>query len=115
MLNTTLPRLRCPSCREALHLASASKKSGSAELFEVTSGELECSDCRQRFPILAGVAILVPDPREYILSHVKGIAQVVPDSEVPKSVRRDYLAAKSEIEAGHIEDCLLYTSPSPRD
>ena len=73
---------------------------------EVQSGKLLCTKCKAEYPILAGVAVLVPHVREYLLTHVKGIAKVVSDSEIPREFLRDYLEAKSEIHAEHIEEDL---------
>ncbi|MEO5971207.1 MAG: class I SAM-dependent methyltransferase, partial [Bdellovibrionia bacterium] len=124
MLNTTLSQLSCPKrkknrrCAGDLELSSGSKsKAGTAatnklqiqatsSVFEVTTGELKCSVCGAKFPILGGVAIVVADVRDYLLSHVKGIAQVVADSEIPGQYRREFLEAKAEIQIEHIEEDL---------
>jgi SAM-dependent methyltransferase len=55
---------------------------------------------------LAGVAILVDNVRYYLLSHVKGIAQAVLDSEIPREYLADFLEAKAEIQSEHIEEDL---------
>ncbi len=115
MLNTTLLRLRCPRrkrgnnlCLSRLKLYSQSHptQQEKSQPYEVTTGHLQCEKCRSQFPILAGVAILVEDVRMYLLSHVKGIAQAVPDSDIPKEFLRDFLEAKAEIETEHIEEDL---------
>ncbi len=99
MLKTTLPRLRCPSCGDPLTLPANAPA-------EVRSGELTCTACGARFPILAGVAILVEDVEQYLLEHVKGIARLVQDTEIPAEYREAYLDAKSELETEHIEEDL---------
>ena len=73
---------------------------------DVITGELVCQKCKTQYPILGGVAILLSDVAAYLVHHVKGISQLVPDSEIPKKYLRDYLFAKAEIEEGHIEDDL---------
>lgn len=103
MLRSSLTLLRCPACggKLALH-ASGSEP-------EVASGELLCSPCQLRFPILAGVAVLVEDVRGYLLTHVKGISRLVRDEEIPKTLRREFREAREELrEMGdeHIEEDL---------
>lgn len=105
MLNTTLERLVCPLCRGKLSLHPV-KKAGGQACFEVSMGHLACAECRENFPILAGVAILVPDVREYMSAHAKGIAQIVRDDEIPREFLDDYLEAKHELEIEHIEEDL---------
>lgn len=116
MLNTTIERLRCPKpkrknqlCGGALDLQAVKKtEKGSAKpgVFEIQSGSLRCKECKARFPILGGVALLVQEPGEYILAHVKGIAQVVPDQEIPEEFHDEYFEAKEQIEIEHIEEDL---------
>jgi len=132
MLNTTLSLLRCPRlktgsknpaqrrqgpkspqhkrspCRGALSLTSQKKVeiATSPDVFEVVSGHLECKVCRSRFPILAGIAILVDSVANYLIDHAKGIAQAVSDSEIPAEYRKDFLQAKAQIQLEHIEDDL---------
>jgi SAM-dependent methyltransferase len=55
---------------------------------------------------LAGVAILVDDPGDYLIEHVKGISQHVQDDEIPVLFLPDYLEAKEQIEDEHIDDDL---------
>lgn len=120
MLSSTLPRLRCPKrgkknaiCGAKLLLTSVrplqggvSSKEASQEVIDVQSGFLKCQQCGTRYPILAGIAILVPDVRDYLLSHVKGISQIVSESEIPREFLNDYLEAKEEIQVEHIEEDL---------
>ncbi len=115
MMNTTVSRLQCPKkkrgasrCKGSFQLIAHEKlKSGPAEdVFDVRSGDLKCLKCQAKFPILAGVAIVVDDVRLYLLNHVKGIAQAVQDSEIPREYLQDYLEAKAEIQIEHIEDDL---------
>lgn len=108
MLTSTLSRLQCPrrkrgntQCDGTLQLF-AHRQSGA----EVHSGHLACHKCQARFPILAGVAIVVDSVRDYLLTHVKGIAQAVSDSEIPREFLKEYLEAKSEIQSEHIEEDL---------
>jgi len=114
MLGTTLSQLNCPrrkrnqKCEGALVLNSVKKQKSSAEAvaFEITSGELKCSVCGAKYPILGGVAVVVANVRDYLLNHVKGVAQVVSDSEIPPEYRREFLEAKAEIQTEHIEEDL---------
>jgi SAM-dependent methyltransferase len=124
MLNTTLSHLSCPRkkknhrCGGDLVLNPEKKpKVGNAatpmmspqvtpEVFEVSTGELKCCLCGAKFPILGGVAVVVADVRDYLLTHVKGIAQVVADSEIPREYQREFLEAKAEIQIEHIEEDL---------
>lgn len=101
MLSSTLSRLRCPACSASLRTEAPADAIG-----EIRSGQLGCEGCRARFPVLGGVAILVPDVGQYLLEHVKGIAQVVPDSEIPAEFLSDYLEAKAELAPEHIEEDL---------
>lgn len=115
MLNTTVKQLKCPrikrgktQCGNPLKLFDPKKKeiSVTGPKIEVTTGQLKCMSCHSQFPILAGIALLVDDVRYYLLSHVKGIAQVVLDSEIPREYLRDFLEAKAEIQSEHIEEDL---------
>lgn len=106
MLSSTVDRLRCPACGESLVLQPNQSLRGEGSVVEVRSGNLRCSECSQQYPILAGVAILIEDVASYLVHHVKGISRLVPDSDIPKAFRRDYLQAKSEIESEHIEEDL---------
>lgn len=94
MKDSTLERLICPVDECGAKLSRSSQQ------------ELRCKECRSTFPILGGVAVVVPEAEEYILAHVKGIAQWVEDSEIPKSIRKQYLAMKRELEREHIEEDL---------
>ncbi len=116
MLTSTLPKLRCPyprgksTCGGEFELKSAQGKKPVAgagpDVSEIEWGTLVCRKCRARFPILAGVAVVVPDVGGYLTEHVKGISSSVPDEAIPAEYRDDYLAAKEEIETGHIEEDL---------
>jgi SAM-dependent methyltransferase/uncharacterized protein YbaR (Trm112 family) len=112
MFISTLDHLCCPSkkCRtfkvpqehsELLRL-DAEKRVGD----EIISGTLSCLKCKNRYPIMAGVAVLVEDVRDYLLSHVKGIAREVPQSSFPKLYRSEMAAAFREIQTEHIEEDL---------
>ncbi len=115
MLTTTVSALRCPKTKKSkvrclaplnLRPKKQSKVQENPEIFEVTTGHLECTQCRSTFPILAGVAILVHDVGSYLLSHVKGVSARVPMEDIPKEFRQDFLEAKNEIEEEHIEEDL---------
>ena len=117
MFESTLPSLRCPrrgprasapicGSRLQLEVSQAVTGASSRGAPEVRSGSLVCEKCRSRFPILAGIAVLVPDVRSYLQDHVKGIARFVTDAEIPAEHRKSYLAAKSQIQTEHIEEDL---------
>ncbi len=116
MLTSTLPKIRCPyprgksTCGGEFELKAVQNRmpvaGASADVFEIEWGTLVCRKCRARFPILAGVAVVVPDVGGYLTEHVKGISSSVPDEAIPQEYRDDYLAAKEEIETGHIEEDL---------
>lgn len=95
---STLERLQCPipDCGESLKLAQGDRH----------FGMLACTGCSAEYPILAGVAIVVPDAEGYIIVHVKGISKWVRDDQIPKSIRKAYLAAKKAVEKEHIEEDL---------
>ena len=110
MLTTTLSRLRCPSCDGRLSVLQGlplpQHEKTSAPPKEIRSGTLRCQSCPRKFPILAGVALIVKDSFEYLLTHVKGISKVVPDTEIPTEIRKEFRQAKKELEAEHIEEDL---------
>jgi SAM-dependent methyltransferase/uncharacterized protein YbaR (Trm112 family) len=113
MYAATLEKVRCPKrgCQAPLRLLQEKslQKKGQAALTpekEIRSGQLECQKCRKLYPIFEGVALLVPNPREYTLMHVKGISQVVPDSQIPRDWWDDYQEARAELEEEHIEEDL---------
>lgn len=100
MLKTTVAKTRCPACSKKLVLQSTQQGP------EISSGFLECKPCELRFPILAGVAVLVEDVQSYLLEHVKGISNLVADADIPKEFLKPYLKAKKEIQTEHIEEDL---------
>jgi SAM-dependent methyltransferase len=113
MLSTTVARLRCPrrkggktACSGELSLEAREHVQLHAGLTDIRSGELKCSKCQARYPILAGVAVLVEDVRSYLLSHVKGISKAVPDSGLPKGIQREFARARALLEEEHIEEDL---------
>ncbi len=109
MFNSSVSLLRCPKRKKANTLCGgklAGLASNSAASADILSGQLECERCKAKFPILGGVAVLVQDVRQYLIEHAKGISQLVADSEIPKEFRKDYLAAKAEIQVEHIEEDL---------
>ena len=114
MLKTTVSRLACPRkikkgnrlCGGELTLF-AQKTVG--PLDDIWSGTLDCVTCRNSFPILCGVAILVHDVREYLFQHVKGISKIVPDAQIPNAFLFEYREVKKEMrefEAEHIDEDL---------
>lgn len=109
MRATTVERLICPSrsdrslqgCGGDLTL-EARERDGE----EIRTGSLTCSNCGSEYPILAGVAIVVPHVADYLFEHVKGISRYVSDREIPKEFQSEYLEAKAQIVREHIEDDL---------
>lgn len=59
MKTSLLPLLASPCCRADLALDAPKAAAGDAEIAE---GFLTCSACRRKYPILAGVPRLLPDP-----------------------------------------------------
>jgi SAM-dependent methyltransferase/uncharacterized protein YbaR (Trm112 family) len=111
MLKSTLDSLRCPACAGDSLVLEAKRAQvtplGGHE--DVMAGTIRCADCAAAYPILAGVAVLVPEVGEYLLGHVKGIAKLVADDEIPVEFREDYLTAREELEdlgGEHIEEDL---------
>jgi len=100
MLKSTLTHLYCPLCQGELTLTGTQQSS------DILSGEVTCAGCANKYPILAGVLILVPDVEGYLLEHVKGISRYISDSEIPKLYRESFLKAKNEIASEHIEEDL---------
>jgi SAM-dependent methyltransferase len=114
MLSNTVAKLRCPYprkkgvCGGALvaNAIEATSLADAPAIREIRSGHLSCQSCKARYPILAGVAVVVPDVGGYLLEHVKGVSALVPDEAIPQEFLQDYLAAKDEIQFGHIEEDL---------
>jgi SAM-dependent methyltransferase len=99
------PKTRRHSCGGRLAVKGAASRGSD----DILSGQLECESCQSRFPILAGVAIVVADVEGYLAHHVKGISSLVPDSEVPADCLKTYRVAKAELRRSgteHIEDDL---------
>src|SRR5689334_9580671 len=105
MLSTTLTRLKCPTCEGGAVLDFSSPPRPDV-LTEIRSGNLVCKKCNSKFVILAGVALLVEDTYDYLMTHVKGVSKIVPDQEIPAEFRADFLEAKAELETEHIEEDL---------
>ena len=102
MLKSTLELIQCPRCQKPLRFLNENQKG-----VEVRSGWLVCTKCKGgKYPIIEGVAILVPEPKQYILEHVKGFAAQVGDDQIPKEYLKDYREAKAEIQTEHIEEDL---------
>jgi SAM-dependent methyltransferase/uncharacterized protein YbaR (Trm112 family) len=117
MRRSTLPLLRCAAdkkCGGELALEEESrkaanlttKKASEPEADEVLFGSLICKKCQEAFPILAGVAIAVPDVERYLVHHVKGISKFVPDAKIPKKFRASFIHAKNEIPDEYMEEDL---------
>jgi SAM-dependent methyltransferase len=76
---------------------------------DVEFGDLSCVDCGARYPVLAGVALIVPDVEGYLLEHIQGVAAVVREGDFPKELRKSLQAAAREAREageGHIEEGL---------
>jgi SAM-dependent methyltransferase/uncharacterized protein YbaR (Trm112 family) len=109
MLSTSLPLLRCPKIKKRRHVCL-----GVLSVFDIKKqeandiifGTLHCQTCEAKFPILAGVALLINDIEPYLQYHAKGISALVKDSDIPKMYRDAYLFAKSEIKTDFIEEDL---------
>lgn len=110
MLNTTVPKLVCPTCRAGLKLfAERTYSCGTPEVFDVITGALECTSCENRYPILAGVAVLTSDIEEFIFNHIKGILKLVPEADIPLQYLEIFKEARDELEDlgdEHIEEDL---------
>ena len=114
MLTSSVAHLRCPRQKKKIRCQGALQIRASRTLqlkhlqniSEVQSGHLLCTECKTQYPILGGVAIVVPQVRDYLLTHVKGITQTVSNSEIPREFLREYLEAQSEIQSEHIEEDL---------
>jgi SAM-dependent methyltransferase/uncharacterized protein YbaR (Trm112 family) len=102
MFIATLDKLRCPKPRCEGRLTVRQGDGGP----DIRSGMIECTKCRKLYPILEGVAVLVEDPREYVLAHVKGVSACVPDDQIPKSWRAEFEEARDELVSEHIEEDL---------
>lgn len=71
---------------------------------EIHYGILSCGQCKAEFPIVEGVAILVPELDDYFYEHAKGISTVLPKSAItnfekvsPPSAIEAYETGLSEI------------------
>jgi SAM-dependent methyltransferase len=109
MLKSTLEKLCCPARLKGRVCHGTFRLDGEGSREEVVYGSLECTRCGSRYPILEGVAIVVPDPGEYLLAHVKGISKFVPDSQIPPEFREEFREQREALEAEdaeHIEEDL---------
>lgn len=113
MLASTLPLLVCPKprCRSRksaalleLDIQMETKLSDGGE--DIAYGTLICTACKTKYPILAGVAVLVDHLRDYLLAHIKGISREVPEKHFPAEFRKEMSRAQYEIEEEHIEEDL---------
>lgn len=109
MFTQTTQLLRCPKpaqrglCKGKLALQSTQAKGD-----DVLFGELRCEKCQARYPILAGVALVLPEPEDYLLSHARGVARSVEPGHLPKKLQADFRSAleEQEAESAHIDDDL---------
>lgn len=94
-----LPDLACPSsatgtrCLGALKLANDPPARLSPENDqELSEGRLECQDCGASYPVLCGIAILMPDAVPYLQRNYKTILSVsVENNLAPSSAMLAYL------------------------
>lgn len=110
MFKATVDRVCCPvvrrgkACRGKLEILSAEGDP------DIEYGSLQCRQCRAGFPVVAGVAILVPEVDEYFFHHAKGIAKTVPEERIPGAFRDAFLEHRDEVlqQSGeeHIEEDL---------
>jgi SAM-dependent methyltransferase len=112
MLSTTLDYLKCPRmkknriCSGELSVQAGKEMVLAGGVSEIVSGTLVCESCRAQFPILSGVAVVVPEPYDYLLQHVKGVSRWVRDADIPRDLIADFTEARAEIESEHIEEDL---------
>ena len=108
MKPSTLDLVRClnPECTGGeLELAVGARSASG----DIQYGELLCVECEADYPILAGVALLVPDVEGYLLEHIQGVSSIVREGDFPKEYRTSMKQAARELrELGpeHIEDGL---------
>ncbi len=105
MLSTTLERICCPRCQAPLQVSAKKSLPGPNGVSEIHTGQLQCSECRSKYPIVSGIAVLVDDTRAYFYNHAKGISKLVADSEIPREYLQEYRASLDELEGDdHAED-----------
>lgn len=90
MLETTLHRLACPGderpCLGSLSVAiDAVRTPQPGRPPELDSGILRCERCGARYPIVAGIAILLADWKDYLLSRWPLVSRL-PDERIPRCV-----------------------------
>lgn len=106
MFSTTIKRLQCVVCSDALKFAESADSVDLDHPVEVRTGTMVCVGCGHQYLILEGVALLVSDTENYLLEHVKGISKTVKPEDLPKALRRSFKEAVSEIQSEHIEEDL---------
>jgi SAM-dependent methyltransferase/uncharacterized protein YbaR (Trm112 family) len=89
MLPTTLEFLACPAgsgrCLGNLQVESACEVERLAEGDEdLRAGHLACRNCGARYPILNGVAILVPDVPAYLTEHARALRPLAKQGAIPE-------------------------------
>ncbi len=106
MFKKTLTKLQCIDCQSAdleLKPNTATKRTDDDE---VSYGEIRCKECDKSSPILAGVALLVDDPEEYIYQHAKGIRRYLDRTFLPKTFHDAYDTALGEIDDSAVQEDL---------
>jgi SAM-dependent methyltransferase/uncharacterized protein YbaR (Trm112 family) len=106
MLRSTVFLLSCPVLNKGNPCKGPLQVRGDSTGAELVYGALSCEKCDADFPILEGVAVVVPDVRGYLLHHVKGISKFVADEHIPEDIREEYLELKESLEEEHIEEDL---------
>ncbi len=98
MFLSTLDHLHCPArdgrCKGPLGLDTKNK----SPTHDILEGLLRCPSCQSTYPILGGVALVVPDVESYIDLHIKGIARVIRAEDVPLPFRTIFTRARKRIE-----------------
>ncbi len=111
MLLSTASRLSCPQRSFAkdkkktqicagsliLHVQQEGILPGPEKLTDIQTGELECHSCGFRYPILAGVAVVLEDPHGYLLEHAKGVSTFVENEAIPEEIRSEFQELVEEI------------------
>ena len=70
---------------------------------ELIHGQLRCEHCDAIFPVIAGVAVLLESPEDYLFAHLKGIAPSLTRAEVSdlkkkKFYRKFLIEIESELD-----------------
>ncbi|MDH4185355.1 MAG: methyltransferase domain-containing protein [Nitrospira sp.] len=101
MLVQTLQHIACPgtsniSCGGLLEVRDIKSRAVFRGGFEeIAAGELECNNCGHDYPIVGGIAILVPDWRAYLVARANLLTRLPPNA-LPDNVLRLGLWRKPE-------------------